>query len=353
MEIMSGKNAHSIDEFLNEPLSSIEVKERKISDLLSAMSLTGFQGRRLGETVEVWVKALQDNDAVIMMGYAGSLSTTGQWRIIKWLIENRYIDVLVSTGANITEDLIEAMGYRYWRGSPYVDDDALRKKGIYRFYDVYVKESDYISMEKMLADFMLTVRDKGVLTSPELLYLLGKWLDKKGIDGIVTTASRHGVPIFCPAIVDSGFGVAYIYNRYRNKEFNLLVDHFKDYELLVRIKSKFKNSAAIFIGGGVPKDFIQLSAVAVDLLLSGDYYLTRPHRYAIQITADSPHWGGLSGATLEEGKSWGKEAKEGMNVQCFCDATIALPLVAHSLLEHVKYPRIGPDLSWVFSSVTQ
>ncbi|MEM2181755.1 MAG: deoxyhypusine synthase family protein [Nitrososphaerota archaeon] len=353
MKVMSGENPNTTDEFLSKPLSSIEVKERKISDLLSAMSLTGFQGRKLGEAVDAWVNALQDEDVVIMMGYAGSLSTTGQWRIIKWLIENRYIDVLISTGANITEDIIEAMGHKYWRGSPYVDDDVLRKRGIYRFYDVYVKESDYISMEKMLADFMLTLSDKRVLTSPELLYLLGKWLDKRGVNGIVTTASRNNVPIFCPAIVDSGFGVAYIYNRYRNKEFSLLVDQFKDYELLVRIKSSVKDSAVIFIGGGVPKDFIQLSAVAVDLLLSGNYYQSRPHKYAIQITVDSPHWGGLSGATLEEGKSWGKESKEGMNVQCFCDATIALPLIAHSLLERVKYPRKGPDLSWIFSSVTQ
>jgi len=348
---MDEEKFHDLEKFLAGPLRSIEVKERKISDLLATMSLTGFQGRKLGEALDVWVKALNDEDTVIMMGYAGSLSTTGQWRIVKWLIENRYIDVLVSTGANITEDLIEAMGYQYWRGSPLVDDSLLREKGIYRFYDVYVKEKDYISMEKMLGEFMTTVSNNKPITSPELLYLLGRWLDERGIDGIVTAASRNKVPIFCPAIVDSGFGVAYIFNRNRNKEFSLLVDQFKDYELLVRIKSRSKNSAAIFIGGGVPKDFIQLSAVSVDLLLSGDYYKSRPHKYAIQITVDSPHWGGLSGATLEEGKSWGKEMEEGMNVQCFCDATIALPLLAHSLLEIVKHPRKGPDLSWVFSSV--
>jgi deoxyhypusine synthase len=349
---MPEKILDDLDEYVAGPLTSIEVKERKISDLLAAMSLTGFQGRKLGEALDAWVRALKDEDTVIMMGYAGSLSTTGQWRIVKWLVENRYIDVLVSTGANITEDLIEAMGYRYWRGSPLVDDDLLRKKGIYRFYDVYVKEQDYISMEKMLGEFMLTLRDGKALASPELLYLLGRWLENRGVDGIVTSASRHKVPIFCPAIVDSGFGVAYIHNRYMNKEFSLLVDQFKDYELLVKIKSQSKNSAAIFIGGGVPKDFIQLSAVSVDLLLSGDYTKTRPHKYAIQITVDSPHWGGLSGATLEEGKSWGKEMKGGMNVQCFCDATIALPLLAHSLHELIKQPRKGPDLSWVFSSVT-
>ncbi len=341
----------SSDEFLRDQLHSIEIKERKVSDILEAMSLTGFQGRKLGEALDVWIKALRDEDIVIMMGYAGSLSTTGQWRIIKWLIENRYIDVLVSTGANITEDLIEAMGYKYWRGSPYINDVELRKKRIYRFYDVYVKENDYISMEKMIAEFMLTLDNKKIFTTPELLYLFGKWLSEKGIDGIVTAASKHGVPVFCPAIVDSGFGVAYIHNIHNNKEFRLLVDQFKDYELLLRIKLQSKNSAAIFVGGGVPKDFIQLSAVATDILLSDNFYECRPHKYAIQITTDSPHWGGLSGATLEEGISWGKESKEGMNVQCFCDATIALPLLAHSLLERIKSPRKGPDLSWIFSSV--
>jgi deoxyhypusine synthase len=56
------------------------------------------------------------------------------------------------------------------------------------------------------------------------------------------------------------------------------------------------------------------------------------HDYAIQYTTDAPHWGGLSGCTFEEAVSWGKESPASSKVQVFCDATIALPLVASALV---------------------
>ncbi|MEM0445120.1 MAG: deoxyhypusine synthase family protein [Nitrososphaerota archaeon] len=344
-----GQKEERARRFLTRELKSIEVGDKKISQLLSEMSLTGFQGRRIGDVVRVWEAACNDKDAVIFLGLAGSISTTGQSKIIKWLIRNRLVDVLVSTGANITEDLIEAMNARYYIGSPNLDDVELYKAGVYRFYDVLVRDEDYFNMERMLADFLASLDREKIYTSVSLLNRLGAWLNERGVNGILTEAWRSGVPVFSPALVDSGMGVCYLYNRYRyGKDFRVLVDHFSDYELLVKIKSRFANSAAIFIGGGVPKDFIQLAAVAVDVLLRGDLYESRPHKYAAQITTDSPHWGGLSGATLEEAKSWGKEGAESLTVQCFCDATIALPLVSHALHERVGSRKNPPDLSWVF-----
>jgi deoxyhypusine synthase len=72
---------------------------------------------------------------------------------------------------------------------------------------------------------------------------------------------------------------------------------------------------------------------------------------AIQITTDSPQWGGLSGCTFEEAISWGKEDVDSKFVQCYCDATIALPIVAHALAERVKERKIYPDFSWLFKGL--
>jgi deoxyhypusine synthase len=80
-----------------------------------------------------------------------------------------------------------------------------------------------------------------------------------------------------------------------------------------------------------------------------EYYY--PHKYAIQITTDSPQWGGLSGCTLEEAISWGKIHSEGKRTTCYCDATIALPLIAHALNERVKFKRTSPDHTWLFKEV--
>lgn len=334
---------------LSRPLRPIEVSAgKRVSEVLEEMSGTGFQGRTLGEAVRVWERAIRAEDTVIFMGLAGSMSTTGQWKVVKWLIERRFVDVLVSTGANVSEDLIEAMGMRYWQGSPWLDDAELRSQRIYRFHDVLVREDDYLRMEEEIAEFMREVDRSRTYSSAQFLHLFGRWLDGRGIDGILASAYRSGVPVFVPALVDSGYGVAYLINRWRDRSFRLLIDHFRDFEQMVMIRSRFRDGAAVFIGGGVPKDIIQLVAVSVDVLTSGDLTKTRPHRFAMQVTTDSPHWGGLSGATLEEAVSWGKESRDSHKVQCFADATIALPLIAHALAERVPEGRKGPDLSWVF-----
>ncbi|MCY4042734.1 MAG: deoxyhypusine synthase family protein, partial [Candidatus Dadabacteria bacterium] len=100
---------------LSEKVKAVEVKGgRSVSSLVSAMSETGFQGGSLARAVEVFERIIRDPDVTVFLGYAGSLSTTGQWKIINWLIKNRYIDALVPTGANISEDIIDAMGFDYY-----------------------------------------------------------------------------------------------------------------------------------------------------------------------------------------------------------------------------------------------
>lgn len=346
------------DDFFKRKVRAIEVNNPKsISQLLFEMSQTGFQGRKLAECVEVLQKMIEDRDTTILMGYAGSLSTTGIWKIINWLIENRYVDILVATGANISEDIVEAMGYSYWQGSNLADDKELFNAGINRYLDVYGSEDDYMEMTGLIAEFILTLKEEHKYSSQEFLYLFGKWLAGKGIKGIVTTASENNVPIFCPAIIDSPYGDAALIAK--SKGFNLTLDGIKDYVEFMKLGEKVKDTGVIYIGGGVPKDFIQLFAVTGDLLYeerkvpNRERGLTRPgmpetcypHKYAVQITTDSPQWGGLSGCTFREAMSWGKEAFDGAHVQCYCDATIALPIISHALSERTNIKRQGANLS--------
>jgi len=351
-----------VDEYFKRKVEAIEVKEKSISQLLAEMSRTAYQGRKLGEAVEVWEAMLKEKDLTIIMGFSGSMSTAGQWKIVNWLIENRFIDVLVSTGANVSEDIVDAMGFGYWQGSHMVNDEAVLKADINRYYDVFGKESDYRKMEELMTDFLLTLRRDFTYSSMELLYLFGKWLSKKGIKSIAAVAAEKDVPIFCPAISDSAYGEAFLMAK--NMGHPIVVDSVKEFDQFVGIGEKTKDIGVIYIGGGVPKDFTQLIAISVspktmDKGVPGregfkrksvqEYYY--PHKYAIQITTDSPQWGGLSGCTLEEAVSWGKIHSEGKRAVCYCDATIALPLITHALNERVKTKRKAPDLSWLFSQV--
>lgn len=349
--------------YFSKKVEPIEVKEKSISKLLAEMSRTAYQGRKLGEAVEVWEEMLKQKDLTIIMGFAGSMSTAGQWKIVNWLIENRFIDVLVSTGANVSEDIVDAMGFGYWQGSPYVNDAELVRADINRYYDVYGRESDYRQMEELLTEFTLTLKTDFTYSSMEYLYLLGKWLSKKGIKSIAAVAAENNVPIFCPALTDSAYGEVFLMAK--NRGHAILLDQVKEFDQFVSIGEKSKDIGVIYIGGGVPKDYTQLIAISVspktmDRGVPGregymrqsvkEYYY--PHKYAIQITTDSPQWGGLSGCTLEEAISWGKIHSEGKRVTVYCDATIALPLITHALCERVKIRRSAPDLSWLFTNVT-
>lgn len=342
--------------FLREKVRAIEVSPGKsVSRLLEEMARTGFQGKSLARAADVFEKMIKAEDLTIFFGYAGSLSTTGQWKIVNWLLENRYVDVLVPTGANISEDIVEAMGLSYWQGDRNEDDSKLFSEGINRYYDVYGTEPDYLEMTELLADFIVTLDESRNYSSREFLEKCGRWLDKKNIDGIVAAAARNGVPVFCPAIADSPYGDAALVARSRG--FHLTVDAMKDYVEFMRMGETVTDTGVVYVGGGVPKDFIQLFAVTGDLLYedrkvpgrkagknrkgTGDQETYYPHRYAVQITTDSPQWGGLSGCTFEEAVSWGKENPEGNLVQCYCDATIALPVVSHALSERVSGKRKG------------
>jgi deoxyhypusine synthase len=351
------------DSYFTKKLQPIHVKPKTVNELLTDMAKTAYQGRKLGEAVDVWENMVKAKDLTIAMGFAGSMSTAGQWTIVNWLIENRFIDVLVSTGANVSEDIVDAMGFGYWQGSHMVDDQQLLKDDVNRYYDVYGKETDYRKMEELITEFIMTLRTDFGYSSHEFFYLLGKFLSKKKIPAIAAKAYENGVPIFSPAFLDSAYGETILMAK--NAGHKIQVDSAKEFDQFVSIGTKTKDVGVVYIGGGVPKDLTQLIAISVSPLTEDkgvpgrkgglrkglqEYYY--PHKYAIQITTDAPQWGGLSGCTLEEAISWGKiNAAEGTRAVCYSDATIALPLITHALCERVKTKRKGPDMSWLFKGV--
>jgi deoxyhypusine synthase len=332
--------------YLRYPEKAIEVGPKSVSQLLDAMSETGFQGKRLGEAARIWSEMTQAKGLTIFMGYAGSMSTTGQWKIVRWLIENRYIDVLVSTGANISEDIFEAMGHKYYQGTWMANDEDLLDAKIDRFYDIYADEYDYRELESLIKEFGATLDPKRAYSTREFLNRFGEYQWKKGIKSITATAWKHNVPIYSPGLIDSGYGVALSLLKREGKLIRL--DQTQDMEELGQIAERTKKTGVVYIGGGVPKDTIQLATIIKSLAEGGEE--STPHDYAIQITTDSPQWGGLSGCTLEEAISWGKIAARSQRSVVYCDATLALPLIAHAMNEKVSKRADAPDLRWVFKN---
>jgi len=337
--------------FILGEVKSLDVRRRSIHELLLEMSDTAFQGRALGEAYRVLIDMFSDEDNLVFLGLAGSMSTAGMWRIIKWLIEERYVDVVVSTGAIISEDIYEAMGFKYYKTHPCVNDEELLRYKYDRFYDTVASEEDYRRMERLIQEFVETLPAGKAYTTAEFLYEFGKYLNEKGVDSIVAAAYRAKVPVFSPALVDSGYGMATVL-AYR-KGHRIILDMVRDFHQLIEIGRRARKLSAIYIGGGVPKDYVNLVTVAQTLIGEyeegrHDYY--KSLEYVVQFTTDSPQWGGLSGATLEEAVSWGKVSPRARKKVVYVDATIALPIIAHGLVDGGVKRRKPADLSWFFTN---
>ena len=312
-----------------------------VSRMLERMRHGAFQGRQLGQAFATWTRMI-DRGHMIALGLAGSLASAGLWPLLTWLVRQGYVDALVSTSANATEDLLEHRGAHFYQVDPErVDDVELRRQGYYRFYDHVVAAADYDAMEEFTRGFfehLSATWPAPTISGLAFMRELGGWLEVQGLGrSLAATCVRHGVPLFVPAAPDGPLAEGYRAAAARRP----VVDFFGDYPLLIEIMNCFMppgpGTAAIFLGGGVPKDFIQIAATSVSTLrASGE---PSPHLAAIQITTDNAVYGGLGGASVaSECLSWGKESESGDNVMVFVDVTIALPLLCQGLLEHY-----GPD----------
>jgi deoxyhypusine synthase len=314
---------------------------KKTDDLVKAMGKGSFQARSTGDALKVWKSMLSDN-TVIMLGLAGAMVPGGMRRIIAYLIRERLIDCLVSTGANLFHDLHEIRGLRHWQGDPLADDTMLREEGIDRIYDTYADDNEFLSDDACIAAFARKLDRSRPYTTREFFYLLGQHLAAEyREDGILTSAAAADVPVYCPAMGDSSYGLAMAADKELIKK-PLLFDVLKDVRESAAIACAAEASAVIYIGGGTPKNFIQQTEVYA--LITGQN--AEGHRYAVQITADAPHWGGLSGCTFNEAQSWGKISKQAATATVYADATLALPLIVSALSceEELIKRRARPSL---------
>ncbi len=318
-----------MEEYLRTPVDPFLISQGgSVSELVARMGGTSFQARNLARGVEIWAEMLE-GEATIFLGLAGAMVPAGMRQVMVYLIQNRLIDCLVSTGANLFHDLHESLGRFHWKGSAHADDRELARSKIYRIYDVLASEEEFDSTEEFATNFSNRLDQDRAYTTREYFFLLGKELSTKGKEeGILTAAAKANLPIYCPAPGDSVFGTALAAAQVKGEN-KLLFDIVTDVIEMVKIASAAKSSGAILIGGGTPKNFIQ------QIELCGYIFgkELRGHEYAIQITTDSPQWGGLSGCTFDEAHSWRKVSPNAKTVTINCDATIAFPLMVSALSE--------------------
>lgn len=313
-------------DYLHTPIAPVHIEAGLTTDaLLARMERISFQGRNLALSRRVWERMLRD-DVTIFLGLAGALSAGGLRLVIAHLIAHRFVDCVVSTGANLYHDLHETRGRRHFVGSPRADDRELQRLRIDRVYDTYADETEFVENDEWIAEFALSL-ERRPYTSRELLYRLGAHLwETTGADGILTAAYRANVPIFCPALADSSIGMGLSQARHQDAGAGQ-VDSIGDIIESANIVLTHPRTASVVVGGGSPKNFINQASVQAEYF----HATVTGHRYALQIVTDPPHFGGASGSTLEEAQSWGKVASDAARVTVHADATIALPWLVAAL----------------------
>ncbi len=333
--------------FTKRPIKPIDpLVSRSALEILEALGTCSFQGRNLSTALDVLTTMVQDENCGVVLTFAGAMVPAGMGELVCRLMENGVISAIVSTGANISHDLVNAAkgGPGHFIGDPDADDDELFKHRINRIYDTNLPEDNYLAAEKVLeaiwrpiqADWQLESGEQPMVMPPsEVFRLTGQGLSESGRRSMLSVAFETGTPIFCGATSDSEFCLNFARFRYRGW-CHLLMDEIDD---LFRMGEWVKSHAlrgAIIVGGGVPRNWAQQIFPLLDMIDDSHF---PGYDFGVRISTDNVVFGGLSGCTLSESKSWGKYGPKARFAEVACDATIALPILVAALFDRLAIPR--------------
>jgi deoxyhypusine synthase len=312
-------------------------KKMSLADLVEVYAGMGFNARRLGEAAHL-CRTMIESGATVCLTLSGAMTPIGMSGALITLIENGWVDWVISTGANLYHDLHRAYDLPVRQGHFLADDEVLEKSGIARIYDIFIEEEGTMLRTDRL---VLAAVNRAGLPSPastaDLHHALGREVGRTARAAgrsFLARAATLGVPVYNPSPGDSSIGMNMIINHLEGKPF--IVDPILDIlETSAIVRGADKNGVLI-IGGGAPKNFFMQTQPTLWQILKDD---RGGHDFFCQVTTDAPHWGGLSGATPSEARSWGKvKSASKNNVTVYADASIALPVLTAYLLSTTK-PR--------------
>ena len=329
-------------DFLKETVKHIDIKSFDATPIVNAMRDMSFTARDTARAAEIFRMMLEDTECTIMLCIAGSTSAAGCMQIYVDMVKNNMVDAIVATGASIVDmDFFEALGFKHYKGTPFVDDKKLRELYIDRIYDTFIDEEQLQACDntvKIIADTL----DPRPYSSREFIREMGKYLvdNAKKPDSLVQTAYEHNVPIFCPAFSDSSAGFGLVLHQVENEDTHVSIDSVKDFRELTQVKIKAETSGLFMVGGGVPKNFAQDTVVCAEVL----GHEVPVHKYAVQITVADVRDGACSSSTLKEASSWGK-VDTTYEQMVYAEATSVLPLIV-SYVYHSKACQNRSPRSW-------
>jgi deoxyhypusine synthase len=315
-------------ELLSKVVEHVDITAYDARPVIDAMRKMSFSSRDTARAADIFNMALADKDCSPWLILAGSTSAGGCMHVYRDMVRHGMIDTVVATGASIIDmDFFEALGFKHYQAAGPVDDNVLRDNYIDRIYDTYIDEEELQNCDHTIYEIASALEPRPY-SSREFIWEIGKWLaagNAKKQGSLIQTAYEEGVPIFCPAFVDSsaGFGlVKHQKEKIAAKQPYLSIDAVADFRELTDIKIAAGVTGLFMVGGGVPKNFAQDTVVCAEIL----GIEAEMHRYAVQITVADVRDGACSSSTLQEAASWGK-VQTTHEQMVFAEATTVVPLI--------------------------
>ena len=290
-----------------------------VRDLLLSMKNGGFTCRKVALATDLLTEMVTDESCTIFLGLAGALIPGGMRNIIRTMIEKDIINCIVTTGANLSHDLLETSGGSHYHGSETLDDIKLKEMEMSRIFSTLIPYESFVKFEELIQKVLQSITIEKMSTR-QFFYEIGRFV--KDPKSIVRAAFLKDIPIFSPSFADSMLGVqSWLFSQTTP----LNIDVLKDHSEFSQIIYDSKRMGALILGGGVPKHFIMNGSQLHDGL-----------SYAIQVTMDRPEHGGVSGASVKEALSWGKISPDAQWIDIMGDITLVLPLMISGVLSNLE-----------------
>jgi len=313
-----------------------------VADLVDGAFLA-YNAARLREACQLFVETMLEDDVTIGMSLTGALTPAGLgMSAIIPLIENGFIDWIVSTGANLYHDTHFGIGLKMHRGNSQISDVVLRDEGVVRIYDIFFEYDVLLSTDEFYRKMIEASEFQRAMSTAEFHYLAGRYVAERervlglGRKSLLAAAYDAAVPIYTSSPGDSSIGMnvaakALTGNKLR---YDVNADVNETAAIVLDAKRSGGKSGVLIFGGGSPKNFLLQTEPQIQEVLKIE---EKGHDYFLQVTDARPDTGGLSGATPSEAVSWGKIDPDRLPdaVVCYLDSTIALPIMAsYALARH-------------------
>jgi len=338
-----------------------QTSPNSIDAIMKSMLSTGFQATNVGEAIKEvermrkwrlsdvpWKEgddeALKDPKlranirARIFFAYTSNQISCGQREVIKFMVQNKMVDVIVTTAGGIEEDIIKCFEHTYM-GDFKLSGKELRKKGINRIGNLLVPNKNYCKFEDWMAPLITKMHDEQdakwmeqarefaarkdddkdaeplkpfAFTPSEVIARLGKEINNE--ESVLYWAYKNNIPVFCPALTDGSVGDMIFFHSYKRPGF--MLDIARDIRGINDLSVQSYATGQIILGGGLVKHH----TCNANLMRNGA-------DYSVYINTGHEFDGSDSGASPDEAISWGKIRITAKPVKISADATIVWPLI--------------------------